>query len=603
MTSNVGIDLGTTNSAISTFDGEKLKLWKSREQTDVTPSAILFEARGNKYIGQRAYNSAPWREGNAATLFKRRMGSDSVIELPALNLTKTPVECSAEILRELHGYLDEETLDEIDGTIITVPASFDLKQKDATHEAANLANIGNIKLMQEPVAAVLSLQFRQNLDGYFVVYDFGGGTLDVAIAESTNRSVNLLTLGGIPYCGGRDFDVVIFDNIVKPWLLENFDLPENFSSDESSYKPLANRAIWATEKAKIELSSTKESRIVLSEDELKLEDEGGEEIYLDVPLDRKTMDPLIEEQIENSINAVNDTLKNAGLKSDNIENLVFVGGPTMYKPLREKVSTALGIPSVSFDLNPMIAVSEGAAIFAAEQAWDSKELGVKPRRGKISSSGDIKAEFDYEARTANDMAKISFKLEGEFNEKYEYQINCLTSGWTSGKIKISKINKFEIPLSKKGENHFQVLVFNESGTPVSIGTDKITIVRTTALIESIPSSHSLGIEVLDKIGGNQELISIIELGENLPKSGTIPFKATETVKAGTEDSIRFNLWEGEIKEPITDNEFVGCMLITGSNIDDGEISIGAELQCKYKVEDSGRVSLNVSVPSITGNLH
>ena len=226
----IGIDLGTTNSAICSYDGSETRIWKSPEQNDVTPSAIYIGQRGNKYVGKRAYDSAPQSPDNSAMLFKRFMGTNTPIQLSAVNLTMTPEECSAEVLKVLFGYLPEEIRNDPDtGTVITVPAAFNQMQKDATSEAANKAGLGKIALMQEPVAAVMSVMRTGITDGKFLIYDLGGGTLDIAIAESIGGRVELLSLGGISMCGGRDFDRVLIDNVVRPWLLENFDLPEDFS--------------------------------------------------------------------------------------------------------------------------------------------------------------------------------------------------------------------------------------------------------------------------------------------------------------------------------------------------------------------------------------
>ena len=213
----VGIDLGTTNSAICTYDGESTRVWKSPEQNDVTPSAIYIDKRGNKYVGKRAYDSAPHSPNNSALLFKRLMGTSTPIELKAIGETKTPEECSAEVLKVLYGYLPEEIRNDPNtGTVITVPAAFNQMQKDATMHAAEMAGLGNVALMQEPVAAVMSVMKARNTDGIFLIYDLGGGTLDIAIAESIGGRVNLLAHGGIAMCGGRDFDRVLFDNVVKP---------------------------------------------------------------------------------------------------------------------------------------------------------------------------------------------------------------------------------------------------------------------------------------------------------------------------------------------------------------------------------------------------
>lgn len=174
----VGIDLGTTNSAICSFDGEAIRLFKSPEQHDVTPSAIFIDRRGNKYVGSRAYNNAARNPDNAAVLFKRLMGTSTPVNLTAVNLTMTPEECSAEVLRTLFGYLPEEIRNSDEtGTVITVPAAFNQMQKDATMAAADTAGLGRVALMQEPVAAVMSVMRQRKSDGVFVVYDLGGGTV------------------------------------------------------------------------------------------------------------------------------------------------------------------------------------------------------------------------------------------------------------------------------------------------------------------------------------------------------------------------------------------------------------------------------------------
>ena len=151
----VGIDLGTTNSAISTFDGTDIRIFKDTEQNDVTPSAIFIDRRGNKFVGKRAYDNAARSPDNAATGFKRFMGTKTPIKLAAVDVAMTPEECSSEILQVLYAYLPEEIRNDPDtGTVITVPAAFNQMQKDATKTAAESAGLGKVALMQEPVAAV-----------------------------------------------------------------------------------------------------------------------------------------------------------------------------------------------------------------------------------------------------------------------------------------------------------------------------------------------------------------------------------------------------------------------------------------------------------------
>ena len=364
MKNYVGIDLGTTNSAICTYDGFQTRVWKSPEMFDVTPSAIYISRSGNKYVGQLAYDAAPRNPGNCAMFFKRFMGTITPIELPAANLTLTPEECSAEILKTLFGYLPEDIRNSPDtGTVITVPAAFNQMQKDATTKAAEMAGIDKVELVQEPIAAVMSFMKTHNTDGIFLVYDLGDGTLDISIAESISKGVTLLAHGGIQMCGGRDFDRALVDNLVRTWLHENFELPDDLPTNPT-YKPLLRMATWATERAKIELSAKDEAIISLSEIEVGTNDLNGDEIYLDIPLQRDFYNDLIADRIDDTIHAARDTLSNTGYTPNDVDHIVWVGEATHYKPLRDKVSFELGIKGDIFTVNPITAFAEGASIFA-----------------------------------------------------------------------------------------------------------------------------------------------------------------------------------------------------------------------------------------------
>lgn len=595
----IGIDLGTTNSAICSFDGENVNLYKSPEQHDVTPSAIFIDKRGNKYIGSRAYNNSVQEPDRTAKDFKRFIGTGTPIKLSAANLNMTPEECSSEILKTLYGYLPEDVRNDPDtGTVITVPAAFNQMQKDATKAAAEMAGLGKVALMQEPVAAVMSVMRQRKGDGIFIVYDLGGGTLDVAIAESISGRVSLLAHGGIAMCGGRDFDRKIYDNVVKPWLLENFDLPEDFSSSQQ-YHSLRRKALWAAEKAKIELSQKESSTISLSEAELASKDQAGKEIYLDVNFDRNIFNGLVEDSIKDSIGAVRQTMEGVNLSPNDVERIVFVGGPTHYKPLRDKVAFELGI-AASTDVNPMTAVAEGASIFAESIDWQSQARGRKNTRGNISAGGKLDLSFNFIARTPDSRAKIVAKPAGTVLQGAEFQIDSLDTGWSSGKIALKDGASVEVSLPKPGENQFKVFIFDAAGGPISLENNRITITRTAATIDAIPASSSIGIEALDKVGGRPILLYLIKKGEPLPKKDKAVVKAGESLRAGGTGSLNFKIWEGEIEDPVRDNRFVGTFSIRGSDFEDGVITAGSDLICDYEIQDSGNIVLKVSVPSIGG---
>ncbi|MEX8516928.1 MAG: Hsp70 family protein [Leptothrix sp. (in: b-proteobacteria)] len=599
MKTYVGIDLGTTNSAISTFDGEEIKTYKDTEQNDVTPSAIFIDRRKNKFIGKRAYDNAARSPENAATGFKRFMGTKTPIKLSAADVVMTPEDCSAEILQVLYAYLPEEIRNDPDtGTVITVPAAFNQMQKDATKAAAESAGLGKIALMQEPVAAVMSVMRKRKTDGIFLVFDLGGGTLDIAIAQSTSGRVSLLAHGGIAMCGGRDFDRILMDNVVSPWLRKNFDLPEDFIIDKQ-YSTLRSMAMWATEKAKITLSSRDEAVISMDDTELRVRDRASKDIYLDIPLSKARLNELISEKLNEAITATRGTIEKAGLSADSIERMVFVGGPTQYPPLREKISFELGIP-FSNDVNPMTAVAEGAAVFAESIDWSNESRGRKSVRGTIAASGVLNIGFNYVARTTDTKAKIVTRIGGEVLEGSTFQIDSIDVGTNSGKIPLKNGAHYEATLTKPGENKFKIYVFDPTGGSITIAESVIVITRTAAQVDAIPASHSIGVEAREKLGGPFVLDYLVKEGDSLPKKGTRTYRSDEMLKAGSPGSINFKLWEGSIEDPIRDNQFVGIFEIRGSHFSAGVIPKGAELQMEYEVLDSGNIFININVPCIQG---
>ncbi len=590
----IGIDLGTTNSAICSYDGENVRVWKSPEQNDVTPSAIYADKRGNRYYGNKAYNQAPYNPDNSATLFKRYMGTTMKLELKASGVSLTPEECSAEILKVLYGYLPEEIRNSEDtATVITVPAAFNQMKKDATLQAAKLAGLGNVALMQEPIAAIMSIMRISKKEGIFLVYDLGGGTFDITIAENIGGRVNLLATGGVESCGGRDIDRMLFTQIVVPWLKQNFNLPDDFLGN-SKYKTFIRIALWATERAKIELSAMNTSTIALSEGEARTLDEDENELYLDIELTRECVDDIISDLIAETVTATRETLVKAGLSANDLERIVFVGGPTNYKPLRDKVAFELSLPA-DIDVNPMTAVAEGASIFAESIDWSTSDHNRKATNKTTDKLLDI--SFKYTARTPNNSAKIMCVL-GKELAGYSILFTSLDTGWTSGNAPLKDRAMLELPLSKSGDNRFSVKVFDEFGKEISFSAEPIIITKTLATIGAIPASHSISIEVMDKLGGTPELKPLVKEGDDLPKKDTLILKAGQTIKAGSNDSLNIKLWEGEIRSPIEDNRFIGVLKVSGTDIESGVIPTGADIECEFEMSDSGTIKIDVSIPCI-----
>jgi molecular chaperone DnaK len=476
--------------------------------------------------------------------------------------------------------------------VITVPAAFNQMKKDATLEAARLAGFQHVALMQEPVAAVMSVMRQSKAEGIFLIYDLGGGTFDVSIAENIGGKVNLLAHGGIEMCGGRDWDRIVFNSVVVPWLRNNFKLPSDFLAN-AQYKTLISLAQWASEKAKIELSAREESTIALSESEARCMDLDGEEIYLDIPITRSQLDGYIAEMVSETVSATRETMQKAGLTANDIERIVFVGGPTNYKPLRDTVSQELALPA-DVNVNPMTAVAEGASIFAESINWTDEKHGRKASNAEVKSECEI--SFRYTARTPDQYARLVFITNNAHG--YSAEISSIDTGWTSGRVTLENGSSLNLPLQNNGENTFEVSVFDSFGRVMSLEEKRIVITKTIATIGAIPASQSIGVEVMKTLGGSAVLEFLVKEGDDLPKRGVTTFKAGQTIKAGSSASLNIKLWEGNIESPVEDNRFIGVLKILGTDFESGVIATGAEIVCEYEMGDSGAINLEVSIPSI-----
>ncbi|MGE3770496.1 MAG: Hsp70 family protein [Bdellovibrionales bacterium] len=363
----LGIDLGTSNSVVCGIVDGQLRLFKTSDGGDTLPSAIYVDKRGSRLYGRRALEQSLLNPDSVATGFKRLMGTATPIELPGAGVKLTPEECSGDIIKQLLGQATTETgKSEFQQVVITIPAAFNQMQSEATLRAAERAGLTSVKLLQEPVAAAIAAAQGNVTDGQYLIYDLGGGTFDLALARAEKGDIKIVANQGINMLGGRDLDRKIVQEIIHPWLYENFALPDGFARD-AKYKRLQRVCLLAAEKAKIDLSSRDNTSIFASDDEVRTEDTKGNPIFLDVRLQRAEFEKLIGDTVARTITVAQQLLEDQGLKAGDINRLVFIGGPSKIPLVRSRVSRELGIEA-DLSLDPLTTVAAGAAYYAAHQA-------------------------------------------------------------------------------------------------------------------------------------------------------------------------------------------------------------------------------------------
>jgi len=374
MSKILGIDLGTSISKMASIINGEPKCVETREGSVLMPSVVALAKSGERLVGILAERQAITNPKNTIHSVKRFIGrkysdpevqkelkllsyetkerSDGGVEVKMGDKWLTPIEISAQILQKLKIDAEEKLGEKITDIVITCPANFDDSQRKATKAAGEIAGFNVLRMINEPTAAALAYGFTKKSNQQIVVYDFGGGTFDVSILNTTPETVEVLATGGEPHLGGRDVDQRIIN-----WIVEQFKKEQGI---DLSKDPLAlQRLKEASEKAKIELSSALETEINLP---FVTSDASGPK-HLLYKLSRSQFDNLIRDLIERSIERVRKTLVEVKLKTADIEEVVLVGGTTLIPAVREQVKELFG-KEPNKSINPEEVVAIGAAIQA-----------------------------------------------------------------------------------------------------------------------------------------------------------------------------------------------------------------------------------------------
>ncbi len=374
----IGIDLGTTRSAIATIKDGEPQIIENQEGDRITPSIVAFND-GERIIGKPAKNQMLTNEENTVRSIKRRMGEDYNVELEGEDYT--PQEISSMILQKLKNDAEEKLGEEINKAVITVPAHFDDTQRQATKDAGEIAGLEVERILNEPTAASLAYGLDEDDDQTVLVYDFGGGTFDVTVLEMGDGIYEVQSTEGDNNLGGDDFDQEIVNWVVEKFKEENsIDLSEN---DEAMQRIREN-----AEEAKKELSSRKNTKINIP----FIHQEDGETYNLDYELTRSKFEDLVEDLIQRTTQPTKTAMEDAGVESSEIDEVILVGGTTRVPAVREHVQAITG-QEPNQEVSPDEAVAVGAAIQGGSISGEVDDillLDVAPLSLGVEVKGGLK---------------------------------------------------------------------------------------------------------------------------------------------------------------------------------------------------------------------
>ena len=395
----VGIDLGSTLSEVAVVEGGKPTIIVNEEGSRTTPSVIGFLDNGERKVGAAAKRQMVTNPKSTINLIKRFMGGtyDEVKDnishiqydvinkngyprIPVGGKEYSPEELSAMILGKLKKCADDYLGETVTDAVITVPAFFNNDQREATKRAGEIAGLNVRRIVAEPTAAIMASNIDINKGGKYMVVDYGGSTLDFSIADVSDGVVEILASNGDVYCGGSDLDKLVSNYIVKEFKkVEGIDLTNDAMA--------MSRVIEAAEKAKIELSNVSTTDINLP---YITATESGPK-HLNIQLTRAKFEQIIDGEIEKVINLGKDAIKKAGIKTEDLDGILLVGGSTRIPKVQDELTKAFNRPLLK-NVNVDEVVALGAAVQGSILAGENKDillLDVTPLSLGIETMGGV----------------------------------------------------------------------------------------------------------------------------------------------------------------------------------------------------------------------
>jgi len=588
-TINFGIDLGTTNSLIARFVKGHVEIFKNPSGfKDSLPSVVAYR-KDRIIVGEKAREYQEKDPANVVGRFKRKMGTSEEFKIKSLSQTRTPVDLSAEVLKELKGFV--HTGKAINSAVITIPASFDTIQCNATKQAAEQSGLKHVILLQEPIAASLAYankrKEKEMPEGKWLVYDLGGGTFDVALVQTQDGELKILDHEGDNFLGGIDFDSLIVEKLIIPKLekVGTFaDLANQMKSAEGKYSNLWARCLHKAEEAKVELSSKLSAEV-----EIETKDDLEDDIDVLIQITRSDFEDLIKETVDRTVEMIRTILTRKNLSSKDLNFVLMVGGSTFIPLVKQRVGELLNIEVVT-EIDPTTAIVVGAAFFAGTQQV--------PSTSKEESSGS-NSQFSitaaYSTQTRDLEIPFAAKIEGNF-KGLNYRIVRADGGFDSGVKPLASRIFEDLPLEQDAFNIFEFKTTDATGNSVENTLNEIQVAHGKYSVagQTLPQDICIEIDSSD-VDGVTTLECIFSRNSLLPakKKRTAPVSRT-LIHGAHGDAIRIIVREGPSASGPESAKEIGTLLITGGQIT-RDVPKGTDIDLVFEMSESRDIKVEAYI--------
>ena len=586
-TINYAIDLGTTNSLIARSQDGDVRIFKNPfGHKEVLPSVVGFRG-GRVLIGDKASEFLQKDPQNVFGGFKRKMGTDEVFWVDSLTKSVSPIELSAMVLKELKNFVQDE--DTIREAVITIPASFDTVQSNATKKAGYESGFDNVVLLQEPIAACLAFANSNpsiEKEGNWLVYDLGGGTFDVAIVQIGEEELKVIDHKGDNFLGGLDFDNAIVEQLLLPkmYAAGSFEKVKKMSEEKSNdFLKLYHVLLHKAETAKKELSSMEVASI-----DFTVQDDFGMEQDLFIDISREEFNSVIASKIEYSVQLIEDLMEVNSLTKDDINQVVFVGGSTYIPLIKETIETKLDI-SVNQSVDPTNAVVLGAAYYAGTKVAKQREEATPEVKEDVQLNVNVNLSYLQSSRETEEMVLAVFS--GDF-DGLSYRIVRGDKGFDSGmKLAGPKVSEF-VSLVPGSVNRFDFFIYDKDHQPISELTKQIVISQGVYNVDGQPLPNDICIEVDDLEFDRTKLDTIFKKNDILPLKKKIYKEISKTILKSSDDRLLINVLEGDGKSSPASNMVIGCIEIKPSDLEFDLIK-GSEVEITLEISESRDLAVKV----------